>query len=765
MESSGCLENFYSETGFKDDRMNRRKRGSVLLREAGRFLSGLVLFLFGCLQVQAGADSLSSVAVGGRDNALHLVGEYAEGKVYLRWAAASYPIWQHVLEEGVVLERFEFDGRELEAFSLRGDTMPAKIPYPERKEIPLLPFLAQDTARLSLLARENSYAALLGEAVYAPVLHFGFGNAVPMSGWASIKAKMEQEAVRFVLANLAYDRSFPVACLGGMGYVDSQLKEGNYYLYRLSLRGKPDSGKDWNDTAVFFTRQEPLLQASAMPVRDLKVEFGDRSARLLWPGYEKGFPCAGYFIERARAKGAGAGKFERLNQEPYSDFVQNAGRWLSYTDSLPENGTAYRYRVLALDLFGKERLVAVSPEGEGKERLESCARIDSLTEDRRFFHLHWSFPQAEQDLVESFSLHSLPRPSDTLPEESLLASASSKARSCRISKEAFPLSGYLYVVAHGKSGKDKVSLPFFHQQADSIPPSVPSGLKGEVDSAASLRLVWNPVPEQDCAGYRVFFRIGPDSEPVQLTKGPLADTVFFDTLSRITCQEFQYAVCSEDRRGNRSDFSNWINVDNGRPRKPVPPVFLFDCPADARQVELRWQNSPSDFVQGQALLYKVDSSSWIPVKDFVRSLPGEELPDSHVFRFPPSDYDRKYMFRLLAYGSDRDSDTAYSPFPFTVFQFADVKVPAPMLLADRENRFVHVQWRFPRRGDVERVCIFRQKEEDKLLLLSCIGKEEAREGYYVDASVEMNMRYVYRIQMVFGDGTWSEVSAPASVEY
>ncbi|MDE5609373.1 MAG: hypothetical protein K2I66_03190 [Bacteroidales bacterium] len=721
-----------------------------------------------------GAEADSATVADSAAKSLYMVGFCKNKKVSLRWAASTYPHWKRMMERGVILERYEFDA--------------ARYTPPVCKRIPVTPFLQQDTALLSEMARSDEYAAVLGEAVYSPDLQLDFGGSA--SDWQALKARMEQDALRFVLANLACDRSFAVACLSGMGYVDEDVRAGKYYLYRLYWPSDTTAAIGDSmvqvpaDTAIFFTRLEETAPLGARPVAELQTEFKDGLVTLSWPHSPAGEPCVGYFIERTESTAPVAPRnpvslnypksprYTRLNQEIYADFVQDESHRVAYIDSLPNSDTEYRYRVLARDLFGNESVVAVSRPGKDIAYLHALPRLDSLQSDKKGERLFWSFPEEEQDRVEHFSLHALSAPSDILTGEPLVAAIPPDYRSCLLSKEQLPSTAYLYLTAHGKNGESKVSLPLFRQEEDSVPPHAPAQLRAEVDSASVLHLHWNAVPDPDCQGYRVFFKLSPQSEYVQLTTRPVADTFFVDTLSRITGQKFFYAVGAVDKRGNPSELSEWVQVGNGLPRPPVPPVFELDDLSDDQGVTLRWQNSPSAYLRGQSLYYKVDSSDWVLLHDYPKTSPDQVLPQSCYFKFPASYYNRRYTFRLSAYGEDREKDTVSAPFLRIVDHQVRLTAPRPMLLADRERHFVHLQWKNPERGDVRKICIYRRADvnakEDgnaKNLLLAVLTGEEAKQGYYVDAQVKMNTDYAYRLQIQYADGSWSEHSPESSIEY
>lgn len=740
-----------------------------MLLSMGRFLLGLAVCLFSGTDVMARvsktgmADTLSGYA-GEKEQAeekgLFLIGDYEEGKVRLRWAVRSYAQWKHVMEKGIVLERYGFNAKELEP--LAGDSLRTiETAFSDKTDIFLPPFLKKDTAVLSAWAGKDAYAALLGEAVHAPGLHLSVGQ-VSVPDWAALRTRQEDENLRFVLANLAYDRSFPVACLGGMGYEDTLLQADRYYLYRIFLRDVSDTALLGTDTAVFFTRQEKSSPPAFLPSFPLQVDFSRNTVRIRWKGMGPEVPVVGYYVERA-GKGTG---FRRLHREPYMDFVQRNGRWISYTDSLPEVGKEYRYRVLARDLFGQEWEVARSGFGKGSPVLETPPMWDSLACIGNTLHLYWSFPEEEQDCLSGFSLYALPFPSADLSGYPVLSNLSPKKRSCRLDRKRLPFgSSYLYLAAEGKEPGRKISLPLFWQDVDSVPPPIPDGLEARVDSTGILSLMWRTVEAEDCAGYRVFFALSPGGEPVQLTRELLSDTVFPDTVSLHTDRTFFYAVCSEDKRGNRSALSPWLEADNGLPRKPDPPVFSFHGVSDGEKAVLRWENIPSPFLRGQELQYRVDGSPWMLLKDFPKTSSSSVLPDTYVFAFPSSSRSRQYDFRLMAYGEDRERDTAYSPFCHSVWQEVRPETASPVLSVDRKRGFVHVQWRNPDRGDVKRIYLYRKKEGEGLLLLATLSAPQVGDAYHVDSSVEMNTLYHYCLQMEFSDGSWSDMSEMTGVEY
>jgi fibronectin type 3 domain-containing protein len=93
---------------------------------------------------------------------------------------------------------------------------------------------------------------------------------------------------------------------------------------------------------------------------------------------------------------------------------------------------------------------------------------------------------------------------------------------------------------------------------DRFAPQAPTGLVA-VQEATAIRLFWNPNPERDLAGYRIYrrrgsedwLRIGPDLD---------AEPLFLDAEVRAGTH-VSYRVTAVDRAGNQSAFSETVELD------------------------------------------------------------------------------------------------------------------------------------------------------------------------------------------------------------
>lgn len=143
----------------------------------------------------------------------------------------------------------------------------------------------------------------------------------------------------------------------------------------------------------------------------------------------------------------------------------------------------------------------------------------------------------------------------TLPEEEYAAPLNAEpiAGTVYVDTTA-PYGGkHVYTVRATVPGKPKVEgLPAQEvgvDYRDVFPPPAPGRLDALPEGNA-VRLVWEPVPAADLAGY-VVFRAEGDGAPVPLTEKPVTDTFLTDTTVQPR-RRYRYTVIAVDAAGNAS---------------------------------------------------------------------------------------------------------------------------------------------------------------------------------------------------------------------
>jgi hypothetical protein len=143
----------------------------------------------------------------------------------------------------------------------------------------------------------------------------------------------------------------------------------------------------------------------------------------------------------------------------------------------------------------------------------------------------------------------------TLPEEEYAAplNADPVAETVYVDTTA-PYGGrHVYTVRATLAGKPKVEgVPAPEagvDYRDVFAPAAPSRLDA-LPEGNLVRLIWEPVPTADLAGYLVFRAEG-DGAPARLTAQPVTDTFFSDT-AVVAGRRYRYTVVAIDTAGNAS---------------------------------------------------------------------------------------------------------------------------------------------------------------------------------------------------------------------
>jgi fibronectin type 3 domain-containing protein len=99
---------------------------------------------------------------------------------------------------------------------------------------------------------------------------------------------------------------------------------------------------------------------------------------------------------------------------------------------------------------------------------------------------------------------------------------------------------------------------------DVFAPAAPAGLTS-LAGPDYISLTWDPNPDKDVAGYRVWRRVEGQDEFQELTTALIQETTFQDK-SAVKGVRYEYAVTAEDAQGNRSERSASISeqIKEGR---------------------------------------------------------------------------------------------------------------------------------------------------------------------------------------------------------
>jgi hypothetical protein len=140
--------------------------------------------------------------------------------------------------------------------------------------------------------------------------------------------------------------------------------------------------------------------------------------------------------------------------------------------------------------------------------------------------------------------------------------------------ETTPGATYVYFVRAAVSGESpfresQSSNPLTILAQDRFPPVAPTGLV-VVQEAATARLFWNPGPEKDLAGFRLYRREG-TGDWARVGPDPVSESSYVDTTVSAG-QRLEYRVAAVDKAGNE-----------GPPSEPVTLVVAGEPPSPGEQ--------------------------------------------------------------------------------------------------------------------------------------------------------------------------------------
>ncbi|MFT3737210.1 MAG: hypothetical protein QM786_00450 [Breznakibacter sp.] len=583
--------------------------------------------------------------------------------VMLRWAPASYQLWLVGNKYGYVVSR---------TCILRNNTY-VENPRPEiLTQKPLRPFPLE---QWEALADKDDLAGVAAEAIYGDGFEVTTGD--PGSLTELVNRATEQE-LRWGFALMAADQSRNVAQYSGLYWADKHVQKGEKYLYKVYPAAVPPGMQV--DTAIFFTGTDEYLPVPS-PV-NVKAEAGDHVVTLTWERLAQEGLFSGFFVERSHDGGT---SFRRLNQTLFVNTTPEGKDDLPfyyYADSLADNQTVYRYRVVGVTPFGETSPPSAVAMVRGIDQITLAPEIHRIgSPDNQTVEIAFALPRWKQEKIDGIRVL---RSRDFDGQYTSLEPTLSMGDSLFVDPSPMP-AAYYRLQAYNSQHTGPMGMPRFVQLVDSIPPSAPTGLSATADTTGLVQLSWTANPEPDMDGYRLYRANGPQEEfslitPVAVRRTQYADTIELKTLTK----KVYYKLTAIDKRQNRSAFSEVLTVDRPDIVPPAPPAMKAPGPLD-NGIRLSWVPSSSNDVD-HLLLY--------------RSLSGQALwtliaklePQSQTFADTTVISNTIYRYVAVAVDSTGNESAPtkpmaakYSPAPKDLWITPQVKV-------DKKKGTVELKW-------------------------------------------------------------------------
>jgi fibronectin type 3 domain-containing protein len=444
------------------------------------------------------------------------------------------------------------------------------------------------------IAQTDDYAAVIAQALYGD--EFGLAANTPPNSITAIVNKSQELEQRFVVSLFAADNSFDAALMAGWAWRDTTVKRNERYLYRIISAAPETNSFHVEYGSVFVATDE--TEFLPRPTGLLGV-FGNKSVALSWDYLFNVYHS--YYLE----KSADGTNYSRLDGIPVTNMnntdIQASPR-MYFMDSLTNNIDTFYYRLVGITPFGETGPPSDSIFGRGKELFRYIPHINhTRVTASGDLDIGWEFDEKGNALIKGFELKHSP---NSEVYETVVADIEPEARSAFIDREKLSLSNYFIITAIPHEGEPAASFPVLVQPIDSIPPAIPAGLTGTVDSSGNVILSWDKNTEKDLYGYKVFRAHLNDEELIPLFDRALEDTVYRDSVEIDNLnRHVYYAVAALDRRYNQSDLSPRVELSKPDIVPPSSPAISGYRIKD-EGIKLSWRNSSSPGVTSHRIYRK-----------------------------------------------------------------------------------------------------------------------------------------------------------------
>lgn len=647
--------------------------------------------------------------------------------IMLRWAPADAKTWRLANVYGYQLKRYTV---------LRDKKIPKQIEEVVLTPVSMKPAIIEQWEPFI----GDKYVGIAAECIYS-----SYYKGIPTGGNPHIVyEKYKEEQQRYTFALYAADQSLKAAELSGLYFADKTTKPNEKYLYKVYLNCPDSLAKD---TASVFTGQS-AFRSLPKPL-DLNADWKDHKVSLTWNIKYLKHIYNSYVVEKSTDKGKSYHPLGDNAIVQVSDIGVDP-YFMSKSDSLPDNETAFYYRVRGVNAFGQMGPPSDSIFGSGRLPIEKAPIIVSneLIENEKV-NLQWEYPEEMNNYIVGFKLY---RSSSPRGKKKLIFEGKESDQRSYIDHEP-DMTNYYRISVYNDKVEKLSSLMTYAARVDSFPPLQPSGTHGLIDSAGVVTLNWMPNTEEDINGYRVYRSNHPEFEFMLVGSSVVKDTMFKDTINiKTLTKKIYYKVRAEDVRQNQSPFSELIAIKRPDIIPPVAPL-LKSIKINDGKPELIWINSSSeDVVKHHIYRKKQEDSTYIAIV----TLP----PTAEVFaHYVDETVERGniYIYRI-----DAEDDSGLLSQPSKTMQF---KVESGIeeqlklkkrVLADR----VKLTWAIQSEKEVKRVVIYRAVNEEALQLYDNSEQDE-----YFDTKLSPGKKYKYAIKAIYKDDSSSQLSQPIVVKF
>jgi uncharacterized protein len=573
-------------------------------------------------------------------NTLHLSTLIADEGVILRWGPSDATIWHNAHSTGYRLQRAKVPVNSNELENYKYDTLSKEIFKPLPKE------------DWETIIDADAYVSSAWASLYEIRPDVSGDVAARLSNQEDIQQKA------FFLAMVAADHSAVAADALGLRYLDKTVEKGSAYIYRITLAG------DDSSEALSYVDLSTALSVSKPQTLETISE--EKAVLLKWMVSLDNNKYTSYHVERSDNMD---GPFKRLTKVPYLHLAITDGSEVEtpafYKDSVDYNYKPYYYRLIGITPFATESNPSEVTVGMARDFTppEQAVQVTAIADKNNHVVITWTKTMIEDDFAGFVvgRAESYEGPFEPI-HNGMLESG------LRTFKHVSPnINTYNYYVVSvvDTAGNIAVSESAFAFFRDTIPPPIPVGLTGSIDTTGLVTIRWRSVSDPTLIGYRVYFSNSPNHTFIMRDGDLITDTVYQERITLKTLSEkILYSVASVDNGYGHSDYSEVLELKKPDIIPPTSGVFKSHQ-LDGTSISLQWEVSSSHDLVSQQLWRKESNEEWELIKVF----------DSKTSTYADVNlgFKRTYTYGLKAVDDDGLISKMSSPITISTLEFEDIE--------------------------------------------------------------------------------------------
>lgn len=658
-------------------------------------------------------------------------GDYIEkNKVMLRWLPSSAGSWRLLNYYGYKLERAEID-------TLKKATTEWKSLANNIK-----PLTLQEWQTKVKTIPTDTMLMVAGQAVHG------------MSGkrFSSLDSLEDRDAEMrnfFTAVTFAAEFSNNAAVASALGYIDQTVLENKIYIYRLTPLDSISDFKLTFNTAIVHTDQ--LLKLPIIVPSEIRE--GENAIEIFWEKEIYSEYYSSFNVYKSPDKGV---TWKKYNDIPfqYSAFKDNSK--FIFRDSIAENYNPQYYKLEGLTSYATFGPLSDPIIAQGKDRTPPKPPFNVTTTylGNKEMKITWEVDPADTDIKEFRISRSNKVDKGFIELTKVPLSADTRSF---IDKDCNELiNNYYFIGVIDKEGNPSVSMPEHGTIIDSMPPSMPKGLQGTIDTNGVVTIHWNLGSEPDLLGYVVHFSNNDELTFYNKTDYPLRDTIWRDTIPlNVLTEKIYYKVRALDHRFNPSPFTAILTLKKPDLVPPSSPQFTSVLNA-LGGVELKWVNSSSHDVVKVVIQRKLKNET--AYQDIYTS---NGIKDEEMFIDTKVIQGKEYQYQVYAV----DDVNLKSEISGSVYikAFIDKTLPAietVEIQSDKETFTSILSWKYPYEGKYK-FAIYSSVNAGPYLTIKIIENVNT----WKDKTFKKGDIVKYRIKAINDKGWQSEFSEEVLVMF